>query len=51
MVPTLIAGIYGMNFDPLLPAGDTPYGFVIVGAIIAITIIWGFVHSRLLGWL
>ena len=27
MVPTLIAGVYGMNFTPLVPAEDSAGGF------------------------
>src|SRR5687768_848120 len=51
MVPNFVAGIYGMNFANILPAGDSPYGFFVVTAILACMVAWGFIHSRLLGWL
>lgn len=51
MVPNFVAGIYGMNFSNILPAGDSPYGFFIVTALLACMVAWGFIHSRLLGWL
>lgn len=51
MAPTLIVGIYGMNFEPLIPAGDWEYGFMVVVGLVILMVVWGFVHSRLLGWL
>jgi magnesium transporter len=51
MVPTLVAGIYGMNFNLLFPPSDWDYGFLVVIAIMVVMIAWGFIHSRLLGWL
>jgi magnesium transporter len=51
MVPNFVASIYGMNFSHLLPASDSPYGFFLVGAFLMIMVAWGFIHSRMLGWL
>src|SRR5687768_5123520 len=51
MVPNFVASIYGMNFSHLLPASDSPYGFFVVGAFLLIMVAWGFIHSRMLGWL
>ena len=51
MVPNFVASIYGMNFSHLLPASDSPYGFFVVGAFLLIMVAWGFLHSRMLGWL
>ena len=51
MVPNLVASVYGMNFTHSVPAGDSPYGFLAVTAFLAIMVAWGFIHSRMLGWL
>lgn len=51
MVPTLLAGIYGMNFNMLIPASDWDYGFLVVVGLMLVMIAWGFIHSRMLGWL
>jgi magnesium transporter len=51
MVPNMLASIYGMNFDHFLPPHDWEYGFVLVVVVIVAMIVWGFIHSRLLGWL
>ena len=51
MVPNFVASIYGMNFSHLIPASDWQYGFVLVVALLGGMVGWGFVHSRLLGWL
>jgi magnesium transporter len=51
MVPNFVASIYGMNFSHLFPPGDSAYGFVAVGAFLLIMVAWGFIHSRMLGWL
>ena len=51
MVPTLVASIYGMNFNLLVPSSDWDYGFLVVVGLILVMIVWGFLHSRLLGWL
>ena len=51
MVPNLVASIYGMNFTHLMPPSDSEYAFLLVVLILAIMVTWGFIHSRLLGWL
>ena len=51
MVPNFVASVYGMNFAHLLPPSEWQYGFVVVAAILACMVAWGFIHSRLLGWL
>jgi magnesium transporter len=51
MVPNLLASIYGMNFDLLFPPSDLEIGFFVIVAVIGCMIVWGFIHSRLLGWL
>jgi magnesium transporter len=51
MVPNLIASIYGMNFDTIFPPSDWELGFFVVVAVLVVMLVWGFVHSRLLGWL
>ncbi|WP_430783068.1 magnesium and cobalt transport protein CorA [Actinoplanes sp. G11-F43] len=49
-VPTVIAGIFGMNFEHL-PGLDSPYGFA--GSIAVMLLLGGGVHRRLkkAGWL
>ncbi|KHD74075.1 magnesium and cobalt transport protein CorA, partial [Actinoplanes utahensis] len=49
-VPTVIAGIFGMNFE-YLPGLDSPYGFY--GSVLAMLLIGGGVHHKLkkAGWL
>jgi magnesium transporter len=51
MVPNFVASIYGMNFDHLVPASEWEYGFVVTVAVLACMVVWGFIHSRWLGWL
>ena len=51
MVPNFVASIYGMNFIHLLPPSDSTYGFIAVGAFLMVMVAWGFIHSRMLGWL
>jgi magnesium transporter len=51
MVPNFVASIYGMNFARLLPPSESPYGFFLVVAFLLIMLGWGFLHSRMLGWL
>jgi magnesium transporter len=51
MVPNFVASIYGMNFTHLFPGSDTPWGWLAVVAFLGIMVAWGFVHSKLLGWL
>jgi magnesium transporter len=51
MVPNFVASIYGMNFANIIPPGDSPFGFFLIVALLAVMVVWGFLHSRLLGWL
>jgi len=51
MVPNFVASVYGMNFNHLTPASDSSYAFPILVAVLACMVVWGFIHSRLLGWL
>jgi magnesium transporter len=51
MVPNFVASIYGMNFTHLVPASEWQYGFVVVVLFLICMVGWGFIHSRLLGWL
>lgn len=51
MVPNFVAGIYGMNFGNLFPPSDWPLGWFLVVAFLAVMVVWGFIHSRILGWL
>jgi magnesium transporter len=51
MVPNFVASIYGMNFEHLIPASEWQYGFVVVTAFLGCMVAWGFIHSRILGWL
>lgn len=51
MVPNFVAGIYGMNFAHLYPPSDWPLGWIVVVAFLACMVVWGFIHSRILGWL
>jgi magnesium transporter len=51
MVPNFVASIYGMNFNHMVPSADSSYSFLAVVALLACMVVWGFIHSRLLGWL
>ena len=51
MVPNFVAGIYGMNFAHLYPPAEHPLGWLLVTAFLLVMVVWGFVHSRILGWL
>jgi magnesium transporter len=51
MVPNFVASIYGMNFQHMVPAAETPWAFVAVAAFLLIMVAWGFIHSKILGWL
>jgi magnesium transporter len=51
MVPNFVASVYGMNFRHLMPASESPYGFFLVVVFLAVMLVWGFLHSRMLGWL
>ena len=50
MVPNFVASIFGMNFS-IIPGSNLPYGFVVVVAFLACMVAWGFIHSRIMGWL
>ena len=50
MLPTLIAGIYGMNY-PLAPPNDTPWGFAFSVAFMAATFIGTILVFWRVGWL
>jgi magnesium transporter len=51
MVPNFVASIYGMNFNHLVPPSEWQYGFIAVVAFLGCMVVWGFIHSRLMGWL
>jgi len=51
MVPNFVAGIYGMNFLHLFPPGESHWGFFIVTGFLLVMVAWGFIHSRIMGWL
>lgn len=51
MVPNFVAGIYGMNFNQIFPPGGSSWGFFVVTAFLLCMVAWGFIHSRILGWL
>ncbi|MEP7326897.1 MAG: magnesium transporter CorA family protein [Gemmatimonadota bacterium] len=51
MVPNFVASIYGMNFLHLFPSAEWEYGFLVTVAFLMIMVVWGFVHSKMLGWL
>jgi magnesium transporter len=50
LVPNFVASVFGMNFGQI-PFSRSEYGFVIVVAFLACMVAWGFIHSRILGWL
>ncbi|MGH7630790.1 MAG: magnesium transporter CorA family protein [Gemmatimonadales bacterium] len=51
MVPNFVASIYGMNFARLVPPSESAFGFLLVVAFLMVMVAWGFIHSRMLGWL
>ena len=51
MVPNFVASIYGMNFGHMLPPGESSYAFPLVVAFLIVMVAWGFIHSKMLGWL
>jgi magnesium transporter len=51
MVPNFVASIYGMNFAHQVPASESPLAFLAVVAFLMVMVAWGFIHSRMLGWL
>ncbi|MGH7578952.1 MAG: magnesium transporter CorA family protein, partial [Gemmatimonadales bacterium] len=50
LVPNFVASIFGMNFGHI-PFTQSEVGFVLVVAFLAVMVVWGFIHSRMLGWL
>jgi hypothetical protein len=46
-----VASIYGMNFGHLFPPSESAHGFIAVVAFLKVMVVWGFIHSRMLGWL
>jgi magnesium transporter len=51
MAPTLIAGIYGMNFKTPIPAYESDYGFLFSIALMVALIVGGMVLFRQLDWI
>ena len=51
MIPNLVASIYGMNFNHMVPAQNWQYSFVVVVAFLGVMVAWGFIHSKLMNWL
>jgi len=51
MVPNFVASIYGMNFAHIIPPSESQFGFFVIVALLGIMLVWGFLHSRILGWL
>lgn len=49
MVPTLIAGIYGMNFDRM-PELRLPYGYPLILGVMALAVIVAVTFFRRRGW-
>jgi magnesium transporter len=49
MVPTLIAGIYGMNFD-LMPELRWPFGYPLALAVMAAAVVTSVTYFRRKGW-
>jgi magnesium transporter len=50
IVPTLVAGIFGMNFD-YVPWHDHPYGFWLMVAALALFAVLLYLAFRRSGWL
>jgi len=50
MVPNFVASIFGMNFQ-YIPGSTNHLAFLMVAAFLGIMVAWGFIHSRMLGWL
>jgi magnesium transporter len=51
MVPTLVAGIYGMNFDRFVPAHDWEPGFLVLCGLMGIMIVGGIAIAHRIDWL
>jgi magnesium transporter len=49
-VPTMIAGIYGMNFE-FMPELSSPWGYPAVGAVMVATCVMMYRNFRRQGWL
>ncbi|MGH2401588.1 MAG: magnesium transporter CorA family protein [Candidatus Limnocylindria bacterium] len=49
MVPTLIAGIYGMNFDRM-PELELPFGYPLALGIMVLTVVVAVTFFRRRGW-
>lgn len=50
MVPNFVASIFGMNFQ-YIPGSTNQLAFFLVVAFLGCMVAWGFIHSRMLGWL
>jgi magnesium transporter len=51
MIPTLVAGIYGMNFDRFTPAHDWEPGFLVICGVMGVMIVGGIAVARRIDWL
>ena len=52
MVPTLVAGVYGMNFEKsFIPSSDWDLGFPAVTALMGLLIVGGLLVARRVDWL
>jgi magnesium transporter len=49
MVPTLIAGIYGMNFD-VMPELEWPFGYAFALALMACSMLAAYLFLRARDW-
>ena len=49
MVPTLIAGIYGMNFD-FMPELSWTLGYPLALGVMALSLVALFIYFRRIGW-
>ena len=50
LVPNFVASIFGMNFAHI-PMSGSQWGFMLVVAFLGCMVVWGFIHSKILGWL
>jgi magnesium transporter len=50
LVPNFVASIFGMNFAHI-PLSQSDWGFMLAVAFLGCMVAWGFIHSRILGWL
>lgn len=51
MVPNFVASVYGMNFARIYPPSESPFSFMLIVGLLAVMVAWGFLHSRIMGWL